>query len=205
MSRSEGTADTRSRILDTAMRLFYEQGYHATGIATILREANVNSGSLYYFFPSKEALLKGVLERYLEGLEPMVMVHARNATNDSIERIFVLLANYRAGMEITGCKMGCPIGNLALELSDDFPDIRPLIDQNFRNWIAVVRSWLVEAGDRLPADVNRDELAQFVLTVMEGGIMQARAASNVGPFDASVRQLRAYLDRLLQSKTQGSF
>lgn len=201
MSRSDGTADTRTRILLTAMRLFYEQGYHATGIATILREADVNSGSLYYFFPSKEALLRGVLEAYLEGLEPMVMVHARNATNDSLERIFVLLANYRAGMEQTGCKMGCPIGNLALELSDDFPEIRPLIDQNFRNWTAVIHSWLIEAGERLPVDLNREELAQFVLTVMEGGIMQARAASDLGPFDASVRQLRAYFNRLLIHNT----
>ncbi len=197
MSRPDGTADTRTRILETAMRLFYEQGYHATGIATILREANVNSGSLYYFFSSKEALLKGVLEAYLEGLEPMVMVHARNATSDPIERIFMLLANYRAGMEQTGCKMGCPIGNLALELSDDFPDIRPLIDRNFRNWIAVIRTWLDEADDRLPTDLNRDELAQFVLTVMEGAIMQARAASGLEPFVASVRQLRAYFDRML--------
>lgn len=198
MVRGEGSADTRTRVLDTAMRLFYEQGYHATGIATILREADVNSGSLYYFFPSKEALLMGVLERYIEGLEPMVMCHARAATDDPIERIFVLLRNYRQGMEITGCKMGCPIGNLALELSDDHAEIRRLIDQNFRNWTAVIRSWLDEAGERLPADVNRDELAQFVLTVMEGGIMQARAAVSLAPFDASVRQLRRYFDGLLE-------
>lgn len=198
MVRGDGSGDTRTRILDTAMRLFYEQGYHATGIATILREADVNSGSLYYFFPSKEALLIGVLERYIEGLEPMVMCHARNASDDPIERIFVLLGNYRAGMESTGCKMGCPIGNLALELSDDHAEIRRLIDQNFRNWTAVIRSWLDEAGDRLTADINRDELAQFVLTVMEGGIMQARAAKSLAPFDASVHQLRQYVDRLVE-------
>ena len=46
---------TRDRILETARRLFHEQGYHATGIATILREAGVNSGSLYHFFESKDA------------------------------------------------------------------------------------------------------------------------------------------------------
>ena len=49
-------ASTKSRIIETALRLFHEQGYTATGIATILREAKVNSGSLYHFFPSKEAL-----------------------------------------------------------------------------------------------------------------------------------------------------
>ena len=56
------TTETKRRILNTAFRLFHEQGYNATSISTILREAEINSGSLYHFFPSKEALLCGVLE-----------------------------------------------------------------------------------------------------------------------------------------------
>ena len=39
---------TRERILRTAFQLFHEQGYHATGVATILREAGLNPGSLYH-------------------------------------------------------------------------------------------------------------------------------------------------------------
>src|SRR5439155_22202151 len=42
---------TREALITTAARLFHEQGYGSTGIATILREADVNSGSLYHFFP----------------------------------------------------------------------------------------------------------------------------------------------------------
>lgn len=190
------SADTKTKILEVARRLFHEQGYHATGIATILREANVNSGSLYYFFPSKEELLVGVLKYYVELLRPMVMDPAEAATADPIERVFALLANYRLGLEMTGCTMGCPIGNLALEVGDNYPEIRKLIDLNFHNWAAVVRGWLEAAGERLPADVNRGELAQFVLTVMEGGIMQSRAAGTLAPYDASVRQLREYFERL---------
>src|SRR5215470_16101029 len=110
MDREDTTSGTRARILETARRLFYEQGYHATGIATILREADVNSGSLYHFFSSKEALLKGVLEHYVDLLRPAVMEPAEAATRDPVERIFTLLANYRAGLELARCKMGCPIG-----------------------------------------------------------------------------------------------
>src|SRR5438552_17602700 len=103
MGRDDPSHDTRTRILEAARRLFYEQGYYATGIATILREADVNSGSLYHFFPSKEALLMGVLERYVELLRPAVMDPAEAAAPDPIERVFTLLANYRAGMERAGC------------------------------------------------------------------------------------------------------
>ena len=194
-------SDTKTRILEVAFRLFHEQGYHATGISTILREADVNSGSLYHYFPSKEALLIGVLEFATQIMHPVVMAPAEAATSDPIERIFALLQNYRQGMEMFHCKMGCPIGNLALEVADDLPAARTLIDLNFRNWAAVIRGWLAAAGDRLPVSADKDQLAKFVLTVMEGGIMQARAAGNLQPFDESVAQLRAYLD-LLQSQAK---
>lgn len=188
---------TRLRILEAARRLFHEQGYHATAIATILREADVNSGSLYHFFPSKEALLTGVLEHYVTLLRPMVMGPAEAAAADPIERVFALLRFYREGLERAGCRVGCPIGNLALEVADDLPEARKLIDLNFGNWAKAVRRWLDDAGDRLPADVDRERLARFVLTVMEGAIMQSRASGSLEPFDASVAELRAYFDRLV--------
>jgi hypothetical protein len=93
--------------------------------------------------------------------------------------------------------MGCPIGNLALELSDSHPHIRALLHSNFENWLDVVGGWLQAAGDRLPADVHRRELARFVLTTMEGGIMQARASGSLDQFDQSVAHLRRYVDLLL--------
>ena len=188
--------ETRTRILQTAFQLFHEQGFHATGIATILRQASVNAGSLYHFFPSKEALLIGVLEYALELLRPAVMEPAEQRTADPLERVFELLAQYREGMELWGCRMGCPIGNLALEVADDSAEARALIHHNFENWVDAVRKWLDETGSRLPTDVDRRQLARFVLTVMEGGIMQARAAGELTPFDDSVAQLRAYFGAL---------
>ena len=188
--------DTRTKILQTAFQLFHEQGYHATGIATILREADVNPGSLYHFFASKDALLVGVLEFALVLLRPAVMDPAERRTNDPIERVFELLQQYREGMHAWGCKMGCPIGNLALEVADDNLPARELIHKNFENWALAVQKWLDDAGDRLPRKTDRARLARFVLTVMEGGVMQARAAGNLEPFDDSVSQLRAYIDAL---------
>ncbi len=188
--------DTRTRILQAAFQLFHEQGYHATGVATILRQAGVNAGSLYHFFPSKEALLAGVLEFALRLLRPAVMDPAQRRSADPLERVFALLQQYREGLHTAGCKMGCPIGNLALEVADDHPQARALINRNFENWILAVKKWLDDAGDRLPADLDRAQLARFVLTVMEGGIMQSRAAGHLKPFDDSVAQLRSYFAAL---------
>lgn len=195
-SHAPDAQGTRERLLATAFRLFHEQGYHATGVATILREAGVNAGSLYHFFPSKEALLIGVLEYALTQLVPQVMGPAEGRATDPIERVFGLLGQYRDGMSYFGCRMGCPIGNLALEVADDNPGARKLIDANFKNWANHVRSWLDAAGERLPRGVDRTQLAHFVLTVMEGAIMQARARGDLSPFDESVAQLRSYFESL---------
>jgi TetR/AcrR family transcriptional repressor of nem operon len=189
--------ETRERILRTAFQLFHEQGFHATGVATIVREAGINPGSLYHFFESKDQLLLNVLEFAIGYLGPAVMEPVESQTADPIARIFALLDQYRAGMIQHGCRMGCPIGNLALEVSDGNLDARRLIHRNFENWASRVEGWLVEAGGRLPPKVNRAQLARFILTVMEGGLMQARAANDLRPFDDSVAVLRDHLNLLL--------
>jgi AcrR family transcriptional regulator len=190
------TLETRERLLQTAFQLFHEQGYHATGVATILREAGVNAGSMYHFFSSKDDLLLKVLEFALDYLEPMVMGPAEAAAVDPIERVFVLLNQYREWIGANQCRMGCPIGNLALEVSDGNAEARELIHRNFENWAGRVEGWLRSAEREFPPGTDLKRLARFVLTVMEGGLMQARAAGHLGPFDDCVAVLREHFDAL---------
>lgn len=189
-------SETKARILRAAFQLFHEQGYNATSVSTILRQADVNAGSMYHFFPSKEAVLQGVLEFALVLCHPAVMAPVEASTKDPIERVFALLAQYRQGMTLCDCRMGCPIGNLALEVADDNAVARTLIHDNFENWARFVKGWLDDAGDRLPASTDRMQLARFVLTVMEGGLMQSRAAKSLDPFDQSVAVLREHFQAL---------
>ncbi len=195
-------SDTRRRILEAARRLFHEQGYSATGVATILREADVHAGSLYHFFPTKEALLSGVLEHYPTLFGPIVRAPVEAETNDPVGRVFALLAYYRRVLVESGHRLGCPIGNLALEVSDNHPEVRPLIERNFALWCGTVAEWLSDARGRLPAGTDRGRLARFVLSVMEGAVMQVRASGSLKAFDASVEELRRHFD-LLERAAKG--
>lgn len=193
---SQPSPSTRERLIDVAQELIYLHGYEGTGVAEILEKAEVNSGSLYYYFKSKEDLLLAVLEKYKEMLWPVLLEPVFKQTQDPIERIFALLGAYRQGLEYTACTQGCPIGNLALELSDH-PRVREKIAENFDGWCEAICKCLEEAGERLPPDLDRRKLSKFILTVMEGGVMQARAHGSIEPFDACVEQLRDYFDRLM--------
>jgi TetR/AcrR family transcriptional regulator, transcriptional repressor for nem operon len=196
--------DTRERLLSAALRLFHEKGYASTSVAEILREAGANSGSLYHFFPTKQDLLLGVLERYRDGIRPLLLEPAWEGVEDPIERIFALLARYRRLLQESDYSYGCPIGNLALELHEPDPEVRELLAANFRGWTRAVEACLTEAADRLPSGLDRRKLAVFILTVMEGGVMQARTFRDPAPFDAGVDFLRDYLRRL-EEEPAGSF
>jgi AcrR family transcriptional regulator len=174
------------------MQLFWEKGYNSTSIADVLQTAKVNSGSLYYFFPGKSDLLAAVLDMYHDGIRRMLLEPAWAGVDDPLERIFALLARYRKSLLDTDCFYGCPIGSLALELHEPDLAVRERLAKNFSAWIEAIVECLSQAKARLPADLNRRELAQFVLTVMEGGVMQARTFRDVEYFDAAVRQLRQY-------------
>jgi TetR/AcrR family transcriptional regulator, transcriptional repressor for nem operon len=195
---------TRDRLVEAARVLFWEHGYTATGIAQILEEADAGSGSLYYFFPTKEDLLLAVLEWYRENLGPAVVEPVLARVSDPIERIFGILDGYRQGLLATDFHRGCPIGNLALELADSHPAARELLAVNFTGWRKAIERCLADAAGRLPDSVDREQLALFVLTTMEGAVMLARTYRSVEPYDAAVTQLRDYFDRLLRDGTDWS-
>jgi TetR/AcrR family transcriptional repressor of nem operon len=198
--RTTAQASTRDRLIEAARELFWVQGYEKTSVAEILEKAEVNSGSLYYHFPGgKEEVLIAVLDTYKEMLYPMVIEPVFQRVADPIDRIFGILEGYRQGLLYTVFTGGCPIGNLGIEVGDHHPEARRRVAENFQGWCGWVRRCLDDAADRLPAGVNRDHLAQFILTVMEGGVMQARAHGGIEPFDACVEQLRGYFDLLLNS------
>lgn len=195
-------ADTRQRIVMTAMELFWEKGFQSTSIADILSRTQVHSGSLYHFFPGKQDVLAAVLEAYRDGIEEWLLAPAWSGVDDPVERIFALLNGYRTQLVTTDCTYGCPIGNLALELSEPDPHIRELLAINFANWTSAIERCLISAGDRLPANLDKRRLAEFTLTVMEGAIMQARTYRDIESFDRNVAVLREHFDMLMDAARQ---
>ena len=197
-------SSTRQRIVDAALYLFWLQGYAATGIAEILSRAEANAGSFYHFFKTKEELLLAVLDTYVRSLDPVVVKPVFEETTDPIERVFGILAFYRKNLIATGCTYGCPIGRLALEIPEEQFRVHKRLADNFDGWTAAVRTCLEAAGERLPANTDLPALARFVLAVMEGGVMQARAHRAIEPFDASVAQLRNYFQLLFAARDRES-
>lgn len=189
-------APTRERLVSAAREPFWLRGYEASSVANICARANANPGSLYHFFSTKEALLEAVLDDFEERMEAELLAPAWEGVEDPLGRIFALLEAYRRALIATDLTYGCPIGGLALELRAPPEMIRGKIAANFAAWRSAVLECLRQAEDRFPPDTDLDRLATTVLTIMEGGVMQARTFRSIEPFDAGVKLLREHLDML---------
>ena len=198
---SKNNKSTRDRLIDSARFLFWERGFAGTSMAELLAHAEVNSGSFYHFFDSKEALLRDVLEGYLELLRPMVVDPAFASVADPLGRIFAILAGYRQRILGTGCQYGCPLGRLALEIDPENAPAHELIARNFQGWIEAIRECLKAMEPAIPSGVDLDALATYVLVVMEGGVMLSRSYRSVEPFDRAIAQLREHFRLLLSAST----
>jgi AcrR family transcriptional regulator len=191
--------DTRQNIIQAAIELFWLKGYNSTSIADLLSRTQIHSGSLYHFFPSKQDVLVGVLEAYRDGIGEMLLAPAWAGIADPLERIFALLKFYRGLLTETECTYGCPIGSLALELHEPDLKVRELLAANFQAWTNAVEECLRASAKKFPTRTNYRALAEFVLTTMEGGVMQARTHRDINYFDRSVNCLRDHFD-LLQAR-----
>jgi TetR/AcrR family transcriptional repressor of nem operon len=192
----------RERLIEIAADLFLKQGYGATGIAQILDAADVLRGSLYHYFPTKEDLLIATLEWRKTMLWPEVIQPVFDRIDDPIERVFGILDGYRQLLLMFEFQLGCPIGNLALELGETHGRVRTLLAENFENWKRAVRGCIEESAAHFPPDVKADDLAHFVLTVMEGAVMLARTYRTIDCYDRAVNLLRDYFERLRAAATE---
>src|ERR1700709_2865132 len=104
----------RTRILDVASRLFYEQGYNSTGINQIIEEADIARGSLYNHFPSKRDLLTA----YIQNAEEMWFAELDKylALIKNPRQKLLALFDYRLERQLRSAFGGCQFTKIGAEV-----------------------------------------------------------------------------------------
>src|SRR5437899_3045055 len=90
--RLEAARDTRKEILDTALDLFAEHGFHATSVRALAAAVGVRESALYHYFPSKEAVLAAVIADQAVARMTEVEAELRALADHPLEEIFTFLA-----------------------------------------------------------------------------------------------------------------
>src|SRR5262245_32651583 len=142
-TKSAKGAATRDQILDAAARLIHLRGYHCTSLDDVLRDSGVGKGNFYYYFKSKEDLGYAIIDRVVHGFVQRTLGPAFAApSGDPIVQIHGFLDRVVENQRERNCVGGCPMGNLASELSD--------VHEGFRQRLADIFSlWRVELANVL--------------------------------------------------------
>ena len=171
--------DTRKKILDTASRLFYHQGYTATGINQIVAEADVAKASLYQHFKSKEDLLIGYLEMVFEQTMSRLrhISSTQLAAKEKVSVIFSYLSENADSKEFCGCNFL----NIAGEIPMENVRVYDMVRQQ-KNAIRAFFAEILRSDAMIADEMKKNEsLADGIYILFDGAVMSCKVFGNSWP------------------------
>jgi AcrR family transcriptional regulator len=181
----------KERIIETATRLFYNQGYNNTGINQILEEAQVAKASLYLHFGSKEVLgeeyLKAARVEWFDALEKWTIkkktpVQKALACFDFLE--YALRIN-----EFRGCKFI----NMLTELADSNSNMQKQILEHKAKLRNYIKHFVNES--LVSVDIARKEIiGDAVYLLFEGAIVESKIYKDAWPVKSAKKLVKTLLE-----------
>ena len=194
--REQLGVESRRRIVDAAATLMAERGFAGTSIAAVSQRSGLPSGSIYWHFESKEALLAAVMEegarRWFEAL-PRV----DDLPTDPAERTAALFEAVDASLELHPEFLRLLL-LIALERRDVDPTSLAVIRRVRDLALGRIRRMLVFLLTPLKlrnTQTLADEFARLVLVVADGAFV----AQHIDPEQADVRRSFGLLRRALSA------
>lgn len=106
MADTAATSLKRQEIVDQAYRLFYDGGFHATGVDAVMADTGISKRTLYKYFPSKEHLIEAVLDKYAGDVDRFLFQPALARSDDPRGQIRAIFDVRREAMDGNGF-LGC--------------------------------------------------------------------------------------------------
>lgn len=190
---------TRRAVLLAAFDEIHRHGFQAASVANILQATGLTKGALYYHFTNKQALGYAVLD---ELIAPMVidrwMTPLRDASADPVDVLTEAILAAGAGLSDDDIVLGCPLNNLAQEMSPVDEGFRSRINTLFAQWRDVIAVSLArgKATGRIRTDLDESATAAFLVASLEGCVGMAKNARSRQVLRDCGQGVLAYLESL---------
>lgn len=188
---------TRERILEVAAAEMLQHGYQGASTSEILKKLGISKGALYHHFPSKKALGYAVLEECFAGHHAAMWDKALSADNP-LAGVIDMLREIGQIVDVEQLAYGCPINNLAQEMSPHDEGFRRRVEQVYHRWERRLTEAFLRAqrDGHMRDDADPAEMAFFVIATTQGAIGLAKNAQKPEVLRRSVRGLIRYLEEL---------
>jgi AcrR family transcriptional regulator len=170
MNASQSSNNTHTKILETASRLFYEQGYHLTGINQVIAEAGVAKASFYYHFASKEDLCIAYLEkRHQDWFSWLREEVEQREPQERLLSLFTFLERWLSNSDF----MGCAFLNITAEFPSPDNKIRLLVVKH-KDALQAYIAQLINGLDIPNNSNNSAYLVNAIYLLVEGTICKCQ-------------------------------
>ncbi len=183
------SSPARSRLLDTAARLFYTEGIQAVGVDRLVSEAKVTRATFYRQFPAKDELVRAYLERLDTAARKKVETLATQAKEP--RELIDALAGWLSDVACAPGTRGCAFINAAAEYPDPSHPVRVLIAEH-RRWLHHRLSQLLTAAGHHQPDVAATTLMLLRDGIMVGGALDDAACARTALKRAVAALLEEY-------------
>jgi AcrR family transcriptional regulator len=196
--RPRNSERTRERLLQAAFREVYRYGFQSAGVDTILAATNVTKGALYYHFESKEALGYAIIEEVVAKLtrDRWMLPLQRSKDKDAVDTLIgVVRAIPHRPRDV---KSGCPLVNLAQEMSQLDEQFRKRLERIFHAWREAI-ALVLRRGQSLGTvrrDLVPEESASFLIAMVEGYEVLAKNAQDEKVWNVGIRNIVGWLRSL---------
>ena len=173
----------KDEIVQAGLDMFLTKGFNATGIESILKEANVPKGSFYNFFASKEEFGLAAIDLYLSEMAALRQPAMEDFSLPPLVRIRKAFEVLISRFESNNCSKGCLVANLGLEMSDQSEVFRTRLDAALQAWTNSLAAILEEARAQgtLHIAVEPMMLAENLVSSFEGALLRAKVKKSAEP------------------------
>lgn len=206
-ARLERNADrTRRRILEAAFHEIHRHGYQGMRLDDVVAATGLTKGALYHHFPNKQALGYAVVDEIIRDMILQTWLQPLATSDAPLEEIIRFSGDIETALGGDIVTLGCPMNNLAQEMSPLDEGFRTRIDALYREWLGGFETALERARESgaIRADVDCGKVATFLLAAMSGCIGVAKNAQSSDQLRICGAGLVDYLESLRRPADIGS-
>ncbi len=206
MTNERNPANTRQKILAAAFQEMHKYGYQGMRVERVLTKTGLKKGALYHHFSSKQALGLAVLEELIVKRIAELWIDPLKNQTDPLQGIHTLFARLEDDCSDEFFTLGCPLNNLAQEMSPIDEVFRERIGEVFQTWQAALARALRTGQEQGTIDktVDAENCAIFILSAMEGALGMTKNQQNKEVYYRCGRELQRYLDSLKAKGTDAA-
>jgi TetR/AcrR family transcriptional repressor of nem operon len=191
---------TKEKLLEAAEHLMLVKGFPATTVDEICEASGFTKGSFFHYFDSKEQLGKAVLDRFFFSVQQTIRRGSFHKKSDPLQRVYGYADRFLEMSKNSELPNGCLLASFTQNLADTDPEIRSLCARRFAEWAATLKRDLDEAKAQYAPKASFDtrSLAEYLIAVLEGSMILAKAKQDPGVYKQNLQHFKGYLKCLFE-------